>query len=134
VASINMKMKNGIHCNLELSYASRVEHDRFSETFILIEGKKGSLELGPDFWVKVTTADGTLSERVVSLYYDWADLRYGCAHASIVDINRNFSKAIQGEKEAETTGEDNLKTLELVYKAYQSAELNEVIYIIIEIL
>ena len=49
VASIAMKMISGIHCNVELSYASKIEHDRFPETYILIEGEKGSIELAPTF-------------------------------------------------------------------------------------
>ena len=42
-----------------MSYASRVEHDRFPETYVLVEGERGSVELGPDYWIRVTTAQGT---------------------------------------------------------------------------
>ncbi len=129
LASINMKMKDGLHCNVELSYTSKVEQDRFPETFIFIEGENGSIELCPDYWVRITTEDGTFSQRIAPHFYDWADPRYSLVHASIVDANRNFLTALQGKGKAETTGDDNLKTLELVYKAYQSAKKNQVIVI-----
>lgn len=55
--------------DVELSYASKVEHDRFPETFVLIEGEKGSIELGPDYWLKTTTGEGTLAVRIEPPFY-----------------------------------------------------------------
>jgi D-apiose dehydrogenase len=129
VASISMKMESGLHCNVELSYASKVEHDRFPETYIMIEGEKGSIELGPDYWVRTTTAEGTHSFRVEVPFYSWVDSRYEVVHTSIVAENGDLLSAIKGERTAETTGEDNLKTLRLVYAAYESDKNNEVVLI-----
>ncbi len=127
VATLSLKMKSGVHVTVELSYASKVEHDRFPETFITVEGEAGSLELAPDYWVKVTTREGTMAKRVEIPYYPWVDSRYEVVHTSIVEANRNLLAALNNEQEAETTAEDNYKTLELVYKAYESAERNTVI-------
>ena len=127
VATLSLKMKSGVHVTVELSYASKVEHDRFPETFITVEGEAGSLELAPDYWVKVTTREGTMAKRVEIPYYPWVDSRYEVVHTSIVEVNRNLLAALNNEQEAETTAEDNYKTLELVYKAYESAERNTVI-------
>jgi len=129
VASIAMKMISGIHCNVELSYASKIEHDRFPETYILIEGEKGSIELAPDFWLRTTTESGTHSVKINIPRYGWADEQYGVVHASIVDANKDFLKMICKQEQAETTGEDNLKTLELVFTAEQSARDNRTIEI-----
>ena len=129
VASISLKMESGIHCNVELSYASIVEHDRFPETFILIEGEKGSIELGPDCWLRTTTKEGTHSEKINIPFYQWVDSRYALVHTSIVEENRDLLSALNGDKVAETTGEDNLKTLRLVYAAYESALNNSVVQI-----
>ena len=46
---------------------------------------------------------------------------YHVIHSSIVLTNANFLQALRGEGPAETTGEDNVKTLKLVYAAYESA-------------
>lgn len=124
-----MKMISGIHCNVELSYASKIEHDRFPETYILIEGEKGSIELAPDFWLRTTTESGTHSVKINIPRYGWADEQYGVVHASILDANKDFLKMICKQEQAETTGEDNLKTLELVFTAEQSARDNRTIEI-----
>jgi D-apiose dehydrogenase len=128
-ASVALKMESGMHCNVEVSYASKVEHDRFPETFIMIEGEEGSIELAPDCWVRVTTKARTLSNRIQIPYYPWVDSRYALVHTSIVEENRDLLSALEGKKQAETTGEDNLKTLRLVYAAYESAANNSVVAI-----
>ena len=46
-----------------MSYASRLEQDRFPETFVLVEGERGSVALESDYWVRTTTSKGTFAER-----------------------------------------------------------------------
>ena len=62
VATVMMTM-GGVTVTCEMSYASRTEHERFPETYIYVEGEKGSLELGPDYWLRVTTEAGTCAKR-----------------------------------------------------------------------
>ena len=122
-------MRNGIHCNIELSYASRLEHSRFHETYILVEGENGSIELASDFWLRVTTREGTYTQRVKPRCYHWMDVKYAAVPGSIVNTNRDFLTAIKGEKKPEISGEDNLKTMKLVFAAYESAKTNSTIKI-----
>jgi predicted dehydrogenase len=120
VATVMMNMSGAtVTCNM--SYASRVEHDRFPETFVFIEGSAGSLELGPDHWVRVTTAEGTHSRRVPPPHYPWADPRYALVHSSIVACHGNLLRSLQTRAPAETSGADNLRTMELVFASYDSA-------------
>lgn len=121
VATVMMETAGGATVTCEMSYASRVEHDRFPETYVLVEGDAGSVELGPDYWVRVTTAEGTHARRVPPPRYAWADPAYDLVHASIVPCHRDLVAALRGERQAETTAADNLRTLELVYAAYRSA-------------
>lgn len=127
VACASLKMKSGLHCNIELSYTSIVEHDRFPETFMMIEGECGSIELAPDGWVRTTTKDGTNAVRIATPYYSWVDRRYCLSQTAIVNANKDFLKALGGEKKAETTGDDNRETFKLVEAAYQSAACNQVV-------
>jgi predicted dehydrogenase len=129
VATVFMKMRSGVQCCAEMSYASRLEDEHFPETYVLIEGEKGSIKLGPKFDLRVTTKDGTVKETVAPPEYPWADPEYAAIHSSIVSCNADILKSIKGEAPAETTGEDNLKTVELVFKAYESAEKNMVVKI-----
>ncbi len=111
-----------------LAYAENyLEREIFPQTLLFVEGESGSLELGPDYWVRLTTKDGTLSRRFAPPRYAWADPAYEVVHASIVPCNANLLSALKGEGRAETTGEDNLKTVRLVFTSYESANQNKVI-------
>lgn len=116
-----MLQQGDVTCTCEMSYASRLEHERFPETYVLIEGARGSLELGPDYWVRTTTADGTHARRYPPPRYAWADPAYDLVHASIVPCNANLLRALKGGPPAETSGMDNLKTVQTVFGAYDSA-------------
>jgi predicted dehydrogenase len=50
-------------------------------------------------------------------------------HASIVACNANLLAALRGEAAGETTGEDNLKTVDLVFESYESARAGQVIHL-----
>jgi predicted dehydrogenase len=121
VATVMMAVDKQTSVVCEMSYASRLEHERFPETFILVEGDEGSAELAPDYWLRVTTAAGTHAQRHPPPRYAWAEPAYDLAQASIVPCNANLLSALRGEGPAETTAEDNLRTLELVFAAYESA-------------
>ena len=122
VATVMMTMgAENITVVCEMSYASRTEIERFPETYVYVEGDQGFLELGPDFVIRETTEDGTHITRHAPPHYDWADPAYDVVHSSIVSCQENLSKHLHRELVAETTGEDNLKTVQLVFGAYQSA-------------
>lgn len=120
-ASVMLQMHSGATVTANLSYASRVEHDRFPEAFVFVEGEQGSVELAPDYWLRVTTKDGTTSRRCPPPFYTWADPRYALVHSSIVACHEDLLRALQTGAAPETSAEDNLKTLKLVFAAYESA-------------
>jgi predicted dehydrogenase len=126
VASAMLRIGDLI-CTCDISYSSNVERQCFPETLILIEGTEGTIELTPDLWVHVTSAAGTTVQRHAPPAYAWADPDYAVVHASIVPCNADLLQAIQSGTPAETSGEDNLKTMRLVYGAYESVERNQVV-------
>ncbi len=126
VATVMMEMGGAtVTCNM--SYASRVEHDRFPETFVFVEGSAGSVELAPDHSLRVTTASGTTACRVPPPHFAWADPRYALVHSSIVACHADLLRALQTGGLAETHAADNLRTLELVFAAYDSARERRVV-------
>lgn len=127
VATVMMQMGGGVTVTCNMSYASKWEYDCFPETFVAVEGSAGGVTLGPDYILKVTTSSGSETLRVAPQSYPWADPGYAPIHASIVECNRNLLEALRGEGRAETTGEDNLKTLRLVFGAYESAAERKVL-------
>jgi predicted dehydrogenase len=125
-----MQMGAGVTVTCNLAYAENyLEREAFPQTFFFIEGSQGSLELGPDYLLRTTTQAGTHLKRVVPPRYAWADPAYEVVHASIVPCNANLLAAIKGEGAAETSGEDNIKTVRLVFASYASARDNQVVQI-----
>ena len=128
VANVLMEMESGLHCFAEMSYASLLEKEAFPQTLILIEGDKGSLHLNNDFELKITTQSGTTSSVIKPKLYSWVDPDYATVHSSIVDCNNDILKGLNGGK-CETSGEDNFKTVQLVWACYESAEKKQVIFL-----
>jgi D-apiose dehydrogenase len=126
VANVIMEMQDGLHCIAEMSYASILEKESFPQTLVLIEGESGSIHLTNDFEMKITTKKGTTSSFIKPVFYDWADPEYAVVHSSIVDCNRDILNGLRGGK-AETTGDDNFKTVQLVWACYESAATKKLI-------
>ena len=113
---------------MEIAYAKTpLERECFPQTLAFVEGPRGSIEVADDYWLRVTTKRGTQSRRHAPPRYAWADPRYDLAHASMVPCHRDLLAALRGEKPGETTGADNLKTMELVFAAYESARREQVV-------
>ena len=130
VATVLLKTRGGSTVVVSLGYAGTpLERECFPETFVFAEGDRGSVELGPDYWLRTTTVEGTLARRVPPPRYAWADPRYDVVHASGVPCNANLLRALRGEGPAETTAGDNLKTLRLVFAAYDAAASGAVVRI-----
>ncbi len=127
VATVMMEMGPGISVVCSMSYASPVEQNRFPETYVHVECERGAVELAPDFWIRATTEAGTLARRFPPPRYSWADPAYDAVHASIVACNSDLLHALRTGQPAETSAEDNLKTMQLVFAAYDSASDGRVV-------
>ena len=122
VATVMMRTAAGMTVVVVMGYAeNHLEHDWFPETHIFVEGAKGSIELGSHYWIRVTTETGTHSKRYRPSSYRWIDPAYAVVQSSMVPCLSDLLRALQGQGFAETTGEDNLKTVRLVSAAYESA-------------
>lgn len=126
VANVLMTMKDGLSCFAEMSYASLLECEAFPQVLVVVEGSHGSIQLSHDYTLKTTTHKGTDTEIITPKMYDWLDPAYAVVHSSIVDCQRNILQGLNGGA-AETTGEDNLKTVDLVWKSYESAASGQVV-------
>jgi predicted dehydrogenase len=129
VATVMLKMNGGRTTVLcELAYAENpLERECFPQTLAFIEGARGSLELCPDYVLRLTDARGTQAWRVSPPEYAWCDPAYAVVQASGVACQGNLLAALLGQAAAETTGEDNLRTLRLVFAAYDSARTGQAI-------
>lgn len=129
-ATVVMRMGSSpVDVVVRMAYAENfLERECFPQTLFFIEGSEGSVEVLPGYVIKVTTKRGTVSEQVPPTPYPWIDPRYAVVQSSIVDCNANLLSALRGTGVAETTGEDNLRTLRLVYAAYDSARDRQTVH------
>lgn len=121
-------MRSGATAVCQMAYAGNfLETDRFPETRIFVEAAHGSIELAPGGCIRTTTREGTFSRRVTPTRYAWADPAYDLVHASIVPCNADILADMRGEKLSQCRAAENLKTVELVFAAYESAAENQVV-------
>lgn len=127
VANVLMVMGEGVHCYTEMSYASIWEHENFPQTYVMVEGERGSVYLGPGAVISITNAAGTSREKIDVHSFSWADPEYDWVHSSIYTCNQNLLSGLLKQGQVETTGDDNLRTLQLVFDAYESAATGKMI-------
>ncbi len=129
VATVMLMMRGGrttVTC--EMGYAENyLEHECFPQTLVMVEGSRGSIEIAEDYVMRVTTETGTKADRFPPARYAWSDPLHEVVEASIVECNRHLLAAMRGEVPAETTGEDNVRTLKLVHDCYDSAAERRVV-------
>jgi D-apiose dehydrogenase len=107
-------------CHCELSW-------RTTSYQVFVEGEQGTITWFPDGRLIVDGPDGAATEHLTTQPYPWAHPDYGFAHASIVETNRNLFAALCGSGVAETTADDNLKTMRLIHLALESAQRHETV-------
>lgn len=128
VATVVLRCQSGATVVCELGYSGApLEVDHFPQTFALVEGDRGSVELAPHYQLRITAKDGTRVVDATPPRFAWADPAYDVVHASIVPCQADLLAGLRGERAPETTGADNLKTMRLVHECYESALRNEVI-------
>jgi predicted dehydrogenase len=128
VATVMLRMANGLTVICEMGYpGAPLEMDFFPQTFAFVEGDGGSVHLGPNYWLRITNRAGVQNLHCPPPSFAWADPSYEVVHASIVDCHADILAGLCGERTPETTAEDNLRTMRLVFQAYESAMRNEVI-------
>ncbi len=121
-ATILLRTRGGASCIVDLSFSSQLDEDLFPQTLVSLEGAAGSATIGPHFAL-TTVTNGTISRSDVSpKVYSWSTPPGQMVQESVVEIQRHWTECLRAGAEPETSGEDNLRTLELVYGAYESAE------------
>ena len=121
-ATIALAMQSGATCVVEACYFSHLERDVFPQTLVHVEGTRGSATLGADYELTVV-ADGQVRKAHVPPQSPaWASGPGVAIQESVGAIQQHWADCLQAGREPETSGLDNLKTLELVFGAYESAQ------------
>jgi predicted dehydrogenase len=121
-ATILIASRGGATAIADMSFSSRLEEDLFPQTLVHLEGTTGSATLGPHYELS-TVAGGKAARRQVPIRrFSWSLPRREAIQESVAAIQAHWIECLRAGKEPETSGADNLRTLELVFGAYESAE------------
>jgi predicted dehydrogenase len=124
-ATILCRMKSGATAVVELSFASKLEEETFPQTLVHLEGTRGSAVLGPHYRL-ATTIEGATTRRTVPIRsFPWSTPPHEAIQESVAAIQSDWADCLRAGRGPETSGEDNLRTLELVFGAYESNETGE---------
>lgn len=129
VATVLQLNQNGLTVTCNMSYASHWEFDCFPQSMVAVEGTRGGVSLGRDYQLTRFGDGQAKREQIIVDEYAWANPEYMLVHSSMVGCHRNLLAGLRGETPAETTGADNLRTLELVHACYDSAASGRVVRI-----
>lgn len=125
VATILLAHRSGATSVVDCSYASMLEEELFPQTLIEVDGTRGTLRLGPNYRMTVTAGGTTRHEDVSPPLLPWAQRPWHNIQESVANIQAHWAECLRNGATPETSGDDNLKTLGLVYAAYDSAAAGE---------
>ena len=128
VATVVLAMERGATCIVDLSYASEREEELFPQTLVRLEGAGGTATLGPHYALTVTRNGETTREHVPPRSFAWQEPPGEAVQDSVVAIQQHWADRLRDGRPPETSGADNLQTLELVFGAYDAAT-NEHLYL-----
>jgi len=107
---------------VDFSFATRLEPDPFPQSLVRIEGTKGTVELFQSYRLRVSGAGWQREADVEPDVPAFGAKPWHNIQESVVNIQRHWVDCLETGREPATSGADNLKTLDLVFKAYESAE------------
>jgi len=110
-------------CVTDMSYASHQERDLFPQTLIAIEGSEATVVVDADYEVALVRTGRR--ERIAILPEHRPLAGDAPLRESVLAIQQHWVDCLREGRTPETSGRDNLKTLDLVFGAYQSAETGE---------
>lgn len=106
---------------VDFSFFTKLEPDPFPQTLVRIEGTKGTVELLEGYRMKVSGTGWSREEHVEPAVPPFGARPWHNIQESVVNIQKHWVDCLENGREPLTSGADNLKTLALVFKAYESA-------------
>jgi len=120
--TIVLEHASGAISLVDFSFFTKLEPDPFPQTLVRIEGSKGTVELFQGYRLRVSGQGWHREEDVEPEVPAFGAKPWHNIQESVVNIQRHWVDCLLNGKESATSGADNLQTLELVFKAYASAE------------
>jgi predicted dehydrogenase len=122
VATMILDHGTGRTSIVDCSYATQRVPDPWPQTLVTIEGQSGTIELAQDFRLHVTRDGKTVTRFVPPHPWPWSRPPLDAIQDSVVVFQRHWLTCQRSGAAAETSGDDNLRVVELVHAAYADAE------------
>ena len=128
VATVLMEHVGGATSVVDCSYASPRASELFPQTLIEIDGTDGSVRVDADYRLSIFRRDsGLVQSSCEPPLHPWAERPWFNIQDSVVNIQAHWMDCLRRGAEPQTSGRDNLRTLELVEAAYRSAASHQAI-------
>ncbi len=124
-----IRNKNKSITIVDASISSIKKPDRFAQTLVNLEFSNGSIDL--DYNYKITLHKNNKKK----IYdgkpkkYKWISKPWDQIQESVINTNKHFIDSLINRVEHDTSGEDNIKSLSLVFNSYKSNKLRKEIKI-----
>jgi predicted dehydrogenase len=118
---------NGATSIIDCSFFSKIDPEPFPQTTAWIEGRNGTLELGPGYRLIEHGAGGFEVTDVQPPVPAWGAKPWHAIQDSVVNFQRHAVGVFAGAEAPQPSGADNLKTLALALASYESSERGAVI-------
>ena len=120
--TIILEHASGAVSLVDFSFFTKHEPDPFPQTLVRIEGTKATVELFQGYRMRVSGTGWSREADVEPDVPSFGAKPWHNIQESVVNIQRHWVDCLKTKREPATSGADNLETLDLVFKAYQSAE------------
>lgn len=127
VATILLDHGDGVASVVDCSYASMLEQELFPQTLLEIDGSAGSLRLGPNYQLTLTSNGRTTHSDLSPPLLPWASKPWHNIQESVALIQQHWVDCLAARREPQTSGRDNIKTFALVEAVYRSAASGETV-------
>ena len=124
-----IRNKNKSITIVDASISSIKKPDRFAQTLVNLEFSNGSIDL--DYNYKITLHKNNKKK----IYdgkpkkYKWISKPWDQIQESVINTHKHFIDSLINNIEHDTSGEDNIKSLSLVFNSYKSDKLRKEIKI-----
>lgn len=115
--------ENGAVSVVEISFFSQLDPDPFPQTLVHLEGHAGTLALTEGYRLTHVRNGRRQTRDVEPATPEWGEKPWHAVQDSVRSIQAHWLDCLRGHAAPQPSGADNLRTLDLVFKAYESAEL-----------
>ena len=110
---------------VDASISSIKYPDCFAQTLVNIEFENGSIDLDFNYKICLHTKNGKKFYNAKPKKLSWISKPWDQIQESIVNTHKHFMYCLQHNKEPDTSGDDNIKSLTLVFASYKSNKLRK---------